>query len=279
MHEGKEFFQPMDKLERPMVPIYTALLKLLGSSDMSSIRKFYLEHGTTGLAARRWIEQQHVLAGSSLAPEPLSKEETASLSARRIINTATPVGFSHFEERDAAGAGDVDDSSSRSSCSSSDDENEKSASAGASAGSTKRGGVPVSSSSSRKSNSFASSGSGSGDVSDNDDEENEFDDASDDLNTSRLSKASNGSSSAGTGAHKLLAEEGAEISVYLVYSARSSIVKVGFTKGTYEACRQKYLKLYGHLDEFFFLKVENCKYFSGYVCVSVFTIFILYLVC
>ena len=46
-------------------------------------------------------------------------------------------------------------------------------------------------------------------------------------------------------------------SFYLVYSARSKLVKVGLTLYTYEECSSKYKKLYGHLDAFHFLKIEN----------------------
>lgn len=48
-------------------------------------------------------------------------------------------------------------------------------------------------------------------------------------------------------------------SFYLVYSARSKLVKIGVTLYTYEECSQKYTKLYGHLDSFHFLKIENGK--------------------
>ena len=46
-------------------------------------------------------------------------------------------------------------------------------------------------------------------------------------------------------------------SFYLVYSARSKLVKVGVTLYTYEECFQKFSKLYGHLDAFQFLHIEN----------------------
>lgn len=46
-------------------------------------------------------------------------------------------------------------------------------------------------------------------------------------------------------------------SFYLVYNNRAKLIKVGVTLYTYEECSQKYTKLYGHLDNFHFLKIEN----------------------
>ena len=48
-------------------------------------------------------------------------------------------------------------------------------------------------------------------------------------------------------------------SFYLVYSSRSKLVKIGITLYTYEECFAKYTKLYGHLDAFQFLRIENGK--------------------
>lgn len=46
-------------------------------------------------------------------------------------------------------------------------------------------------------------------------------------------------------------------SYYLVYSSRSNLVKIGITLYSYEECEKKYTKLYGKLDAFHFLKIEN----------------------
>jgi hypothetical protein len=48
-------------------------------------------------------------------------------------------------------------------------------------------------------------------------------------------------------------------SFYLVYSARSKLVKIGITLYSYEECSKKYTKLYGHVDNFHFLKIDNGK--------------------
>jgi hypothetical protein len=48
-------------------------------------------------------------------------------------------------------------------------------------------------------------------------------------------------------------------SLYLVYSVRSKMVKVGITLLTYEECREKYTKLYGALETFQFLQIDNGK--------------------
>jgi hypothetical protein len=46
-------------------------------------------------------------------------------------------------------------------------------------------------------------------------------------------------------------------SFYLVYSPRSKLVKIGITLLSYEECFGKYSKLYGSLESFHFLKIEN----------------------
>ena len=46
-------------------------------------------------------------------------------------------------------------------------------------------------------------------------------------------------------------------SFYLVYSPKSSLVKIGITLCTYEECKQKFTKVYGALDVFHYLKIEN----------------------
>jgi hypothetical protein len=48
-------------------------------------------------------------------------------------------------------------------------------------------------------------------------------------------------------------------SFYLVYSPRSKLVKIGITLLSYEECFAKYTKLYGSLESFHFLKIENGK--------------------
>lgn len=46
-------------------------------------------------------------------------------------------------------------------------------------------------------------------------------------------------------------------SFYMVYSTRAKLVKIGITLYTYEECKAKYTKLYGNLESFHFLKIEN----------------------
>lgn len=48
-------------------------------------------------------------------------------------------------------------------------------------------------------------------------------------------------------------------SFYMVHSQRAKLVKIGITLYTYEECKAKYTKLYGNLDSFHFLKIENGK--------------------
>jgi hypothetical protein len=58
-------------------------------------------------------------------------------------------------------------------------------------------------------------------------------------------------------ADQALAPSSVPASLYLVHSIRSELVKVGLTTATYEECRAKYSKVYGHLDTFHFVAIEN----------------------
>jgi hypothetical protein len=58
-------------------------------------------------------------------------------------------------------------------------------------------------------------------------------------------------------ADQALAPTNVPASLYLVHSIRSELVKVGLTTATYEECRAKYSKVYGHLDTFHFVAIEN----------------------
>ena len=88
MFPGKPFFHPVDAQNRPMIPLYHALLSQLTTSDIRSIRRFYLQHGITALAAREWVEAQHQLLGGPGAAVELTPEEKKQLSEQRLLSTA-----------------------------------------------------------------------------------------------------------------------------------------------------------------------------------------------
>jgi hypothetical protein len=98
MYEGKEFFQPVDSRGRPMVPVYHALLTLLTSSDIRAIRRFYLQHGTTALAARQWIESQHELRGGPGAVARPTGQEAAELKNKSILPPAAVEALNRVEQ-------------------------------------------------------------------------------------------------------------------------------------------------------------------------------------
>jgi hypothetical protein len=98
MYDGKEFFQPLDSRGRPMVPVYHALLTLLTSSDIRAIRRFYLQHGTTALAARQWIESQHELRGGPGAVARPTGQEAAELKNKRILAPAAVEALNRVEQ-------------------------------------------------------------------------------------------------------------------------------------------------------------------------------------
>jgi hypothetical protein len=98
MYEGKEFFQPLDSRGRPMVPVYHALLTLLTSSDIRAIRRFYLQHGTTALAARQWIESQHELRGGPGAVARPTGQEAAELKNKLILAPAAVEALNRVEQ-------------------------------------------------------------------------------------------------------------------------------------------------------------------------------------
>jgi hypothetical protein len=199
MYEGKEFFQPVDSRGRPMVPVYLALLTQLTSSDIRSIRRFYLQHGTTALAARQWIEAQHARMGGAGAAVEITPAEAAALSAVRILTPSAASALQRGEQLMRA----VED-------------------------------APLDSSDSS---------------------------GSDAEGPDRAAHTS-------ADAYNLLAPQGVAISLYLVHSARGDLVKVGITEGTYEQCRAKYSTVYGSLDAFHFLAVENGKMGAGLRSVS-----------
>lgn len=191
MFAGRELFKPEDSRGRPMVPVYLALLTLLTSSDIRSIQRFYLQHGTTALAARQWIEDQHLQRGGPGAVAPVSSEEAAELKNKCILAPAAVEALSRSEQF-LNNPRNVPDSEPELESSDSEDEAQ---------------GVP--------------------------------------------------SPNASADADRLLAPEGEPVSLYLVHSVRGDLVKVGFTTASYEACREKYGKVYGHIDTFHFLEVEN----------------------
>ena len=195
---GKEFFRPEDSRGRPMVPIYLALLTQLSSSDTRSIRRFYMTHGTTALAARQWIEEQHRALGGPGAAAEVSQEEANALSSVRIISSETAAVLSQLDmEPSQTGSTEECDSSSSSSSDSSSD--------------------------------------------------------SEDGDRQRKPRR--------TDAERALAPAHTAVSLYLVHSARSDLVKVGLSAGSsYEQCQRRYAAVYGHLDAFHFVAVENGKH-------------------
>jgi len=243
MFSGKEFFHPVDSHGRDMIPVYEALLKILSSSDLQAIRRFYLLHGTTGLAARQWVESKHaLLSGNTLEVTSAEAEalnsvhilsaETAAQLSRANLNkplTPAPVGFQGWD------SGDESDNEPTEARHNTEIE--------------------------------------TAEESDTEDEEKDDDDA----NIARtLSYAPSD-----TGVTKLLAppsspnEKGKNknhVSLYAAYSARAELVKVGMTTTLgYEECAAKYKKIYGHLDEFFFFSVENGMF--SICCVVLFDLF------
>jgi hypothetical protein len=60
----REFFRPHDSLGRDMVPLYTAVLDTIASSDGTAVRQWYTKHRSAS-AMQRWIEAQHLHHSSS----------------------------------------------------------------------------------------------------------------------------------------------------------------------------------------------------------------------
>lgn len=238
MFSGKEFFHPVDTHGRDMVPVYEALLKILSSSDLQAIRRFYLLHGTTGLAARQWVESQHAthygstVEVSSAEAEMLSNvhilsTEAAAQLSRANLNkplTPAPVGFQGWDSEDES---DHEQVGYRDYNNMQDDMDAET-------------GVE------------------------------EEDKEDDDANIARALSSANTDTNATT----LLApsstnspskgKDRIHVSLYAAYSARAELVKVGLTTMGYEECAAKYKKVYGHLDEFFFFSVENGKHRAWY---------------
>lgn len=202
MFPGKPFFHPVDTHNRPMIPLYHTLLSQLTSSDIRSIRRFYLQHGITALAARQWVEAQHQMLGGPGAAAELTVEEKHQLSQQRLLSTAAADALlrseQHYRETEESGR-----------------ENEHNTKNSA--------------------------------HSESDDEE-----VGEEMYSANTSVEAN----------RLLAPRDTPVSLYLVHSARSDLVKIGIATGTYEECRAKYSSLYGHLDEFQFMSVDNGKHFA-----------------
>jgi len=194
MFPGKPFFHPVDAQNRPMIPLYHALLSQLTTSDIRSIRRFYLQHGITALAAREWVEAQHQLLGGPSAAVELTPEEKKQLSEQRLLSTAAAEALLRSEQHYRETEGEKDD-----------------------------------------------------------DHHNDYERSEDELEEEELYS----SNYASVEANRLLAPKDTPVSLYLVHSVRSDLVKIGITTGTYEECRNKYTTLYGHLDDFQFMTVDN----------------------
>ena len=224
MYSGKEFFQPFDSHGRLMVPIYLSLLSALTTSDLLSIRRFYLMHGTTALAAKQWIEAQHQGEAVDLSPE-----EVAALSSVRILSPAATTQLSKAVEQGASIANN-------------------------SAGAYQNSEDFYSSSDSEPSPAAPGQLDELSD-SDEDAQEVPLDDLQDRLLAG--SRAKKGASAQSQQCEQALAPADQSVSVFLVHSVRADLVKVGFSTGTYEECKKKYTAVYGHLDGFYFFAVEN----------------------
>ena len=194
MFPGKPFFHPVDAQNRPMIPLYHALLSQLTTSDIRSIRRFYLQHGITALAAREWVEAQHQLLGGPSAAVELTAEEKKQLSEQRLLSTAAAEALLRSEQHYRETEGEKDD-----------------------------------------------------------DHHNDYERSEDELEEEELYS----SNYASVEANRLLAPKDTPVSLYLVHSVRSDLVKIGITTGTYEECRNKYTTLYGHLDDFQFMTVDD----------------------
>lgn len=219
MFSGKEFFREIDAHGRSMLPVYLSLLTILTAGDLQVIRRFYLQHGTTGLAARLWVESQHqALSQGTVEITPseaqeldnvqiLSSDAAFALSRANLNKPSTPAP-SGFQGWDSCESDEEPDQK--------EDDDETLAS-------------PLSHADSDNDNTSARAA---------------------DPTTPKASTA------------LLLAPPAStsSVSLYAAYSARAELVKIGFTTLAYEECAAKYKKVYGHLDEFFFLSVENSKY-------------------
>lgn len=276
LYTGKEFFQPFDARGRFMVPIYLSLLTKLTTSDLLSIRRFYLMHGTTALAAKQWIESQHQQGqqqqgqGQQQVEVDIPAEEARAFANVRILSTAATAQLAKAVELQNA-----DTSSSSAGVyvnadafySSSDDEDTSPAAAPP---------VPATMQAAAVGNAHQQQAAAA-DLTDSDDAE-EFAGSEDeegppvgDLQDRLLaaSLAKSGSKSGSKSGKQSLSDKHDEalapadqnVSVYLVHSARADLVKVGFTTGSYEECQKKYTTIYGSLDEFFFFAVENGEHF------------------
>ena len=85
MFSGKEFFREVDSHGRDMQPVYLALLTILTNHDLQAIRRFYLQHGTTGLAARLWVESQHEAFAQGTIE--LTPSEAQALNSVQILTS------------------------------------------------------------------------------------------------------------------------------------------------------------------------------------------------
>lgn len=238
MYHGKEFFQPFDSHGRLMVPIYLSLLTKLTTSDLLSIRRFYLMHGTTALAAKQWIEAQHMDEAVELSPA-----EVAALSNVRILSTGATTQLARVVEQgqqstQSGGAYQ----NAEDFYSSSDDETPNTATVAANG--------PGQAELTDSDADGAGAGAGDG-------EEIPVGDLQGRLLAGHRAK---GAAALSQKHDQALAPADQSVSLYLVYSARAELVKVGFVTGSYEECKKKYTALYGRLDGFYFFAVENGMY-------------------
>lgn len=54
----REFFRPHDSRGRDMVPLYYAVLRIISSPDVATVKRWYTKHSSP-VAMQRWIEDQH----------------------------------------------------------------------------------------------------------------------------------------------------------------------------------------------------------------------------
>lgn len=219
MFSGKEFFREVDSHGRDMLPVYLALLTILTNHDLQAIRRFYLQHGTTGLAARLWVESQHEAFAQGTVE--LTPSEAQALNHVQILSTDAAFALSRANLNKPTTPAPTGFQGWDSGCESDDEPDEKEQDLAV----------------------------GDDDVSES---EHEVSDGKDPITP----KA--------TTAHLLaLPAATTSVSLYAAYSARAELVKIGFTTLAYEECAAKYKKVYGHLDEFYFLCVENGKCFPS----------------